>query len=144
MDSKNVSNMNGHELCAHLAYLCSQFTEEKKREKELNHLLKTAEGNFWWARPIDKMNKAQLEKFKATLLNLKTDVDLKREKLLNPHHFVGATSSPIVNNTVIVHQQPLLGNHVINESVSHHHQFNNMTGDAHEEEHGTEPTFRFL
>nr|KYP45911.1 Agamous-like MADS-box protein AGL62 [Cajanus cajan] len=140
------------ELHAHLGYLSNQFAAEKKREEELSRLLKTAENHFWWATPIENMNKAQLEKFKIALLNLKTRIDEKKEKLLDestynsPHFFAGGGSSSNVNDTMNVCPQPFLRNHVIDGSVTRNRRFNNMFRDGHEQGHGhgPGPTFGFF
>nr|KYP40311.1 Agamous-like MADS-box protein AGL62 [Cajanus cajan] len=135
------------ELHAHLGYLSNQITIEKKRDEELNHLLKTAKNNFWWATPIERMDKTQLEKFKTALLDLKTHINLKKQKLLNestyisPHIFAGGSSSSNVNNNATVLPQPLLRNLVIDGSITSHQQFNKNL-DGHE--HGPGPTFRFF
>nr|KYP45910.1 Agamous-like MADS-box protein AGL62 [Cajanus cajan] len=142
-------NADERELHAHLGYLSNQFIAEKKREKELNRLLKTAENNYWWATPVDNMNKTQLEKFKTALLDLKTNINLKKQKLLNESTYncpcffaASAGSSSNVNDIGTVHPPPLLRNRVIDDSVTCHHQFNNMDKDGEGEGHG--PTFRFF
>ncbi|TKY53180.1 Agamous MADS-box protein AGL62 [Spatholobus suberectus] len=141
--------MDESELHAHLAYLSNQLAFEKKRAEDLDHLLKAIEHQFWWAKPIESMNKAQLEKYKTVLEELKTHVNEKKEKLLfksaftynSPQLFVGGSSSSSVNNTVTVCSPPLMQNRVgvIDGSILRHRQFN-----MHEHGHRDGPTFRFF
>ncbi|KAL2344411.1 hypothetical protein Fmac_005696 [Flemingia macrophylla] len=138
--------LDERELHAHLGYLSNQLNAEKKREEELSDLMKTAENNFWWAQPVDSMNKTQLEKFKLALLDLKTQINLKKQKLLNestynnpPCFFAGGSSHSSLNNALIVqHPQQFLRNDVLDEDIMHHCQFNNEDGS------GPGPTFRFF
>ncbi|KAL2327021.1 hypothetical protein Fmac_020448 [Flemingia macrophylla] len=130
------------ELQAHLGNLGDQFTAEKKREQELNRFMSMAENAFWWATPIDNMNKTQLEMFKTALLALKTHVNFKKEKLLSegtsncPRFLAGANS---------MHYPPLVRNHTVDGSVTHHHQFSNMLQGAHGQARGPDQsTFRFF
>ncbi|KAK7392712.1 hypothetical protein VNO78_21158 [Psophocarpus tetragonolobus] len=70
------------ELRAELNRLNEQIAAEKKRKKHLNQMLKASRENFWWATPIKKMNKAQLENYKKLLDEVKACLTNKREKLL--------------------------------------------------------------
>jgi hypothetical protein len=112
---------------------------EKKIGDELNHLLKETEANFWWACPVNGMNKDQLELFKKALEVLK--------KLLIQHattrtlpFFVGNASF----SNIYLHHQPntqqsemlpshffqnpmlQLQPHLLDGSMMPHHGFNNM------------------
>lgn len=74
--------MDEHKLHAHLNDLANRLAKEKKHIEDLNHLLQVAEDHFWWAIPIERINSAQVEKYKRLLEELKTHVDEKYEKLL--------------------------------------------------------------
>lgn len=89
------------ELQAHIAYLYNQIAPEK-HAKELNHLLKASESKFWWAAPIETMNKVQFVKFKAMLEELEKRVNEKRDKLLSE------STSFVVNSLVAVPSTPLM------------------------------------
>ncbi|KAK7392732.1 hypothetical protein VNO78_21178 [Psophocarpus tetragonolobus] len=91
------------ELHAQLNCLSHQIAMEKKREKDLNSLLKETQDHFWWASPIETMNKAQLQNYKKMMEDLKTRTNEKRHKIFfqnasthNPsthEFFAGGTSS---------------------------------------------------
>ncbi|KAL5070224.1 hypothetical protein RYX36_021111 [Vicia faba] len=57
---------------------------EKKCGDELSHLLKAHEAQYWWARPIDKMNMTQLELFKKVLEEFKILVGQHNDRLVSP------------------------------------------------------------
>ncbi|GAU31367.1 hypothetical protein TSUD_19120 [Trifolium subterraneum] len=59
------------ELNAQLTQIKNMLDDLKKREDELSHLRKASETQFWWACPIDGMDKAQLELLKQALEDLK-------------------------------------------------------------------------
>ncbi|KEH22919.1 putative transcription factor MADS-type1 family [Medicago truncatula] len=65
------------ELNAMLIQINNTLDEEKKCGDELSLSCKALKAQFWWAYPIDGMNKAQLELFKKMLVELK--------KLVNQH-----------------------------------------------------------
>ncbi|RDX84931.1 hypothetical protein CR513_33951, partial [Mucuna pruriens] len=93
------------------------------------------------------MNKAQLEKFKTMLDELKTYVNEKNTRnsslrtLLLITHQLRFFYSSNVNNNVTLHSPPSMQNYVsvIYKRVLCHHRFNNMNGDGHGNGHG--PTF---
>jgi hypothetical protein len=58
---------NVRELNTQLTQINQLLDMEKKRAEELNHLRKATEAQFWWAGPVDGMNRAQLEFFKKAL-----------------------------------------------------------------------------
>ncbi|CAJ2655370.1 unnamed protein product [Trifolium pratense] len=62
---------NVRELNAQLTMLNNTLDLEKRRSDELNHMLKMNQAQYWWACPIDGMNKVQLEIFKKSLEDLK-------------------------------------------------------------------------
>ncbi|PNX78692.1 MADS-box transcription factor [Trifolium pratense] len=64
-------NANLCELNAQLTEINNMLDNEKKRSDELSLLRKAAEAQFWWACPIDGMNRAELEFLKKALLELK-------------------------------------------------------------------------
>ncbi|XP_004496858.1 agamous-like MADS-box protein AGL62 [Cicer arietinum] len=64
-------NANVRGLNETLTQVNNQLDIEKKHGDELSHLRKTIEAQFWWACPIDVMNRAQLELFKKALQELK-------------------------------------------------------------------------
>ena len=69
------------ELHTHLHCLSNQIAIEKKRTKDLNHLAKAAEDQFWWARPIESMTDSQLDKYKKMLEEFKRQLKEKRGNL---------------------------------------------------------------
>ncbi|AES69501.2 putative transcription factor MADS-type1 family [Medicago truncatula] len=132
-------NANVRELNARMTQINNTLDAEKKIDDELSHLLKETEANFWWACPVDGMNKDQLELFKKALEELK--------KLLIQHattrtlpFFVGNASS----SNIYLHHQPntqqsemfpshffqnpmlQLQPHLFDGSMMPHHGFNNM------------------
>ncbi|KAI5401000.1 hypothetical protein KIW84_065728 [Lathyrus oleraceus] len=62
---------NVRELNNHLTEINSMLDIEKKCGDELSNLRKAAEAQFWWACPIDGMNRAQVVLFKKALEELK-------------------------------------------------------------------------
>jgi hypothetical protein len=132
-------NANVRELNAQMTQINNIMDAEKKIGDELNHLLKETEANFWWACPVNGMNKDQLELFKKALEVLK--------KLLIQHattrtlpFFVGNASF----SNIYLHHQPntqqsemlpshffqnpmlQLQPHLFDGSMMPHHGFNNM------------------
>jgi hypothetical protein len=132
-------NANVRELNAQMTQINNIMDAEKKIGDELNHLLKETEANFWWACPVNGMNKDQLELFKKALEVLK--------KLLIQHattrtlpFFVGNASF----SNIYLHHQPntqqsemlpshffqnpmlQLQPHLLDGSMMPHHGFNNM------------------
>ncbi|KAH1228055.1 Agamous-like MADS-box protein AGL62 [Glycine max] len=66
----------------HTSTACSnQIAIEKKRTKDLNHLAKAAEDQFWWARPVESMTDSQLDKYKKMLEEFKRQLKEKRGNL---------------------------------------------------------------
>ncbi|KAL2992973.1 hypothetical protein AAZX31_10G080900 [Glycine max] len=78
--NKVHSTVDEVELHTHLHYLSNQIAIEKKRTKDLNHLAKAAEDQFWWARPIESMTDSQLDKYKM-LEEFKRQLKEKRGNL---------------------------------------------------------------
>ncbi|CAJ2630377.1 MADS-box transcription factor [Trifolium pratense] len=62
---------NLRELNTQLTQINSALDIEKRRNEELTHMRKNAEAQYWWACPVDGMNRAQLELFKKALEELK-------------------------------------------------------------------------
>jgi len=89
MESNNMPDLNGvtkktkgrQKVHTHLHYLSNQIAIEKKRSKDLNHLAKAAEDQFWWARPIESMTDSQLDKYKKMLEEFKRQLKEKRGNL---------------------------------------------------------------
>lgn len=73
---------NVRELNAQLTQISNQLDTEKKCGEELNRLRKTTQAQFWWASPIDDMNKAQLDQFKLALEELKKNVTRLADRLV--------------------------------------------------------------
>jgi len=59
------------ELNAELIQINNTLDKEKRHGNELSRLCKAFKAQFWWAYPIDGMNRAQLELFKKILVELK-------------------------------------------------------------------------
>ncbi|KAG4982499.1 hypothetical protein JHK87_027248 [Glycine soja] len=79
--NKVHSTVDEVELHTHLHCLSNQIAIEKKRTKDLNHLAKATEDQFWWARPIESMTDSQLDKYKKMLEEFKRQVKEKRGNL---------------------------------------------------------------
>ncbi|KAL2992972.1 hypothetical protein AAZX31_10G080800 [Glycine max] len=79
--NKVHSTVDEVELHTHLHCLSNQIAIEKKRTKDLNHLAKAAEDQFWWARPIESMTDSQLDKYKKMLEDFKRQLKEKRGNL---------------------------------------------------------------
>ncbi|XP_004496799.1 agamous-like MADS-box protein AGL62 [Cicer arietinum] len=101
---------NVRELNATLTQANNQLDAEKKRGDELSHLRKATEAQFWWACPIDGMNRAQLELFKKALEELKKLVAQHADRIViqgaptqTLPFFVGNASTS--NNPIHPHQQ---------------------------------------
>jgi len=62
------------ELNAKLTQINDALGIEKKRENELSDLRKKNEAQFWWACPIEGMNKVQLQLLKNVLLDFKKQI----------------------------------------------------------------------
>jgi len=62
---------NVRELNTQLTQINQLLDIEKKRAEELSQLRKATETQFWWAGPVDGMDRAQLELFKKALEELK-------------------------------------------------------------------------
>ncbi|AES64825.1 putative transcription factor MADS-type1 family [Medicago truncatula] len=82
---------------------------EKKRAEELSNLHKATETQFWWAGPVDGMNRAQLELFKKALDELKKLVAHHVDRLViqgaptqTLPYFAGNSSS----SNMPLHHQP--------------------------------------
>jgi len=100
---------NVRELNTQLTQFNQLLDIEKKRAEELSNLHKTAETQFWWVRPVDGMNRAQLELFKKALEELKKLVDHHADRLViqgaptqTLPFFVGNSSS----SNMPLHHQP--------------------------------------
>jgi len=52
------SSTNVRELNTQLTQINHLLDIEKKRAEELSHLRKSIETQFWWASPVDGMNRA--------------------------------------------------------------------------------------
>jgi len=132
-------NANVRELNAKLTQINNTLDAEKKIGDELNNLHKETEAKFWWACPVDGMNRDQLELFKKALEELKKIVIQHAATQTRPF-FVGNASS----SNIYLHHQPnpqqaqmfppqifqnpmlQLQPHFIDGSMMPHHGFNNM------------------
>ncbi|AES61073.1 putative transcription factor MADS-type1 family [Medicago truncatula] len=63
------------ELNAMLTQINDALGIKKKRKNELSDLCKKNEAQFWWACPIEGMNKVQLQSLKDALLDLKKRIE---------------------------------------------------------------------
>jgi len=100
---------NVRELNTQLTQINQLLDIEKKRVEELSHLRKETENQFWWAGPVDGMNKTQLELFKKALEELKKLVAHHADRLViqgaptqTLPFFVGHSSS----SNMPLHHQP--------------------------------------
>jgi len=73
---------NVRELNTQLTQINQLLDIEKKRAEELSDLRKATETQFWWAGPVDGMNRAQLELFKKALDELKKLVAHHADRLV--------------------------------------------------------------
>ncbi|PNX59647.1 MADS-box transcription factor, partial [Trifolium pratense] len=69
IEAQRSANVN--ELNAQLTMLNNTLDLKKRRSDELNQMLKMNQAQYWWACPIDGMNKDELEIFKKSLEDLK-------------------------------------------------------------------------
>ncbi|KEH43980.1 putative transcription factor MADS-type1 family [Medicago truncatula] len=100
---------NVRELNTQLTQINHLLDIEKKRAEELSHLRKTTEDQFWWAGPVDGMNRVQLELFKKALGEVKKLAAYHADRLLiqgaptqTLPFFVGNGSS----SNIPLHHQP--------------------------------------
>jgi hypothetical protein len=132
-------NANVRELNAQMTQINNTLDAEKKIGDEVSHLLKETEAKFWWACPVDGMNRDQLELFKKALEELKKLVIQHAATQTHPF-FVGNASS----SNIYLHHQPnaqqvemlppqffqnpmlQLQPHLFDGSMMPHHGFNNM------------------
>ncbi|XP_061355629.1 agamous-like MADS-box protein AGL62 [Gastrolobium bilobum] len=139
---------NVRELNAQLTLISNQLDTERKRCEEVNRMRKATQAQFWWAFPIEDMNRAQLDQFKVALEELKKHITRHADRLIiqsatNPtQFFVGNSSSnpmhqppPPPPQVFLPHmiqppmlQNPMLQNHMFDGSMMRHHGFNNMGG----------------
>ncbi|XP_027364274.1 agamous-like MADS-box protein AGL62 [Abrus precatorius] len=128
---------NARDLNAQLARLANQLEAEKNRGEELSDSLKASQAQWWWASPIEDMNRAQLEWLKGSLEELKKHVTHKAQTLLiqsanfnnnnSINHLFSGNSFLDVNNNL--HPPSLLqNNYVFDGNMMHHHHFNNIGG----------------
>ncbi|KAK2458438.1 agamous MADS-box protein AGL62 [Trifolium repens] len=73
---------NLRELNTQLTQINNELDIEKKRHDELSHMRKNAEAQYWWACPLDEMNRAQLELLKNALVDLKKLIAQHADKLV--------------------------------------------------------------
>ncbi|XP_054786893.1 agamous-like MADS-box protein AGL62 [Prosopis cineraria] len=59
------------ELNSQLTQVMEELEVEKKRGEELNRRMKEMENKFWWAKPVNTLNKDQLVTLKASLEEMK-------------------------------------------------------------------------
>jgi len=132
-------NAHVRELNAQMTQINNTLDTEKKIGDELSHLLKETEANFWWACPVDGMNRNQLELFKKALEELKKLV-IQHATTRTLPFFVGNASS----SNIYLHHQPnaqqseimppqffqnpmlQLQPHLFDGSMMPRHGFNNM------------------
>ncbi|KAJ1439908.1 hypothetical protein SESBI_02132 [Sesbania bispinosa] len=149
-------NANVCELNTQLAQINNQLESERKHGDELNRMRKAAQAQFWWAYPIEEINRVQLEQFKLALEELKKHVTNYFDRLLiqgaasaaatNPthHHPIFTVAPPAGSSSHLsllqpppppqvfppqFFQNPMLQNHLFDHgSLMHHHGFNNLGG----------------
>jgi hypothetical protein len=132
-------NANVRELNAQLTQINNTLDAEKKIGDELSNLSNETEAKFWWACPVDGMNRDQLELFKKALEELKKLV-IQHAATRTLPFFVGNASS----SNIYLHNQPnpqqtqmfppqifqnpmlQLQPHLFDGSMMPHHGFNNM------------------
>ncbi|KAI4331987.1 hypothetical protein L6164_016930 [Bauhinia variegata] len=120
-----LRNVNLRNLNAELTQLSSVLDMVKKRCTEMNKQLKAALEQFWWAGPIEEMNKPQLEFLMSTMEELNMNITLQADTLRilcsNPSQILaGSSSSPIAPQTVsqLLFQPPLVpANRVIDGNI---------------------------
>ncbi|KAK7391002.1 hypothetical protein VNO78_19276 [Psophocarpus tetragonolobus] len=134
---------NVRELNAQLTQINNQLDAERKRADELNLMKKDAQAQLWWARPMDEMSTAQLEQYKAALLELRKHVACHSERARlqtvanSAHHQffpVPSSSSNLVHHPHPTHmfpphliQPPMPQNFMFpDDTILRHHDFNNM------------------
>jgi hypothetical protein len=97
------------ELNAELFQINNTLDEEKKCGDELSLLCKAFKAQFWWACPIDRMNRAQLELFKKILVELKKlvaqHVDRSAIQGASAHTFPFSLGNDLSSN-IPLHYQP--------------------------------------
>ncbi|GAU51571.1 hypothetical protein TSUD_287220 [Trifolium subterraneum] len=98
------------ELNVQLTQINNMLHDQKKREDELSHLRKATEAQFWWACPINKMDKFQLELLKQALEDLK--------KLTAQHN------DRIAIQGALTQTLPFYVGNASSSNISHHHQPN--------------------
>ncbi|KAJ7969117.1 Agamous-like MADS-box protein [Quillaja saponaria] len=90
-------NANVRELNNQLSHVLTQLDNEKKHGEELNKMKKAGQEQNWWENPIEKLNKTQLEKLKASLEDLKKKITKQADRILiqnsNPQFFTGSSST---------------------------------------------------
>ncbi|KEH43979.1 putative transcription factor MADS-type1 family [Medicago truncatula] len=100
---------NLRELNTQLTQINQLLDMEKKRAEGLSNLRKATESQFWWAGPVDGMNRAQLEFFKKALEETKKLVGHHADRLViesaptQTIQFFGGNSS---SSNMPLHHQP--------------------------------------
>jgi len=94
-------NANVRELNAQLTQINNTLDAEKKIGDELSNLHKETEAMFWWACPVDGMNREQLALFKKALEELKK-LAIQHAATQTLPFFVGNASS----SNIYLHHQP--------------------------------------
>lgn len=84
-------NANVRELNAQLTQINNILDAEKKLGDELSLLRKEMESQFWWACPIDEMNRTKMELFKNSLKELRIFVAQQVNYAQTLQFFVGNT-----------------------------------------------------
>ncbi|KAI4331986.1 hypothetical protein L6164_016929 [Bauhinia variegata] len=120
-----LRNANLRNLNEELTQSSDLLDMAKKNRTELNNQLRPALEQFWWAGPVEEMNKPQLEFLMSTMEELNRNITLQAERLRilfsNPSQvLVGSSSSPIVPLTasqLFFHPPVVPANHVIDGNV---------------------------
>ncbi|XP_065855051.1 agamous-like MADS-box protein AGL62 [Euphorbia lathyris] len=114
---------------SHIRDLNMEFTQvmnqveiEKKRGEELRRIRKVGREQFWWQKPIDELDLAELEYLKASLENLRKSVTKQTDMLLMQNsqshpEFLGSGSN-----------QPMLPFETNNRSMNIAHNQNQIQG----------------
>ncbi|GAU39007.1 hypothetical protein TSUD_378830 [Trifolium subterraneum] len=80
IDTQHSANVR--QLNTELTHINNMLDNEKRRHDQLSHVHKMFEDRYWWACPIDEMNRGELELFKNKLEDLRKRIALHVEMLV--------------------------------------------------------------
>ncbi|KAI4331988.1 hypothetical protein L6164_016931 [Bauhinia variegata] len=120
-----LCNANLRNLNADLTQSSNLLDVLMKRRAELNKLLKPVLEQFWWAGPIEDMNKPQLEFLMSTMEELNRNITLQADTLRflssDPSQLLaGSSSSTFSHQTLsqLLFQPPVVpANHMIDGNI---------------------------